>query len=61
MIGGFIYYAEVRGRIEEWLREPIISAKHTPEANRAGELDTIFDIRSFWEIYSACYITFTYV
>ena len=38
-------------------REPIISAKHTPEANRAGELDTIFDIRSFWEIYRALYYT----
>ena len=43
-------------------REPIISAKHTPEANRAGELDTIFDIRSFWEIYRALYYAlYTYV
>ena len=52
VIGGFIYYAEVRG--EDGLRDgemkPIISPKHTPQASRAGELDTIFDIRSFWEI-----------
>ena len=47
-------YLLCRSESEDGLRDgemkPIISAKHTPQASRAGELDTIFDIRSFWEI-----------
>ena len=56
-------YLLCRSEREDGLRDgemkPIISAKHTPQASRAGELDTIFNIRSFWEINTLMYRVFS--